>query len=116
MGKPLSTTSSRRRSNRKPNSQHATRPTTMAVGRAAVEQAVSQACESGAARSETLPPTLARAQLPADRWTIAILILAIVGTPLAILPAWFEMYYTTPTLAAAYLSAAFLLLFPGRSG
>src|SRR5437763_2593972 len=114
MGKPLSTTSSRSRSSRKPKPQHATAPTAGGVGRAAVEQPVSKICGSGAKRYQTTPPTLAQPQSPADRWTTAILIFAIVGTPLAILPARFEMYDTTPKLAVAYLSAALLLWFPGR--
>ncbi|MFL6447374.1 MAG: O-antigen ligase family protein [Bryobacteraceae bacterium] len=114
MGKPLSTTSSRRRSNPKPKSPHATRPTPTGVGRAAVEPAVSEGLGSGAKRFQELPPTSAEAQLPADRWTTSILIFAVVGIPLAILPAWFEMYDTTPKLAVAYVSAALLLWFPGR--
>lgn len=48
-----------------------------------------------------------------DRWTIAILVLIIAGTPLAILPSRLETYDTTPKLTILYLSAALLLWRPG---
>ena len=114
MGKPLPTTPNRRRNNRKPNPQHDRAPAAVGVGRAAAQQAVSETRASGAKRYQTQPPILAQPQPPVACWTTTILIFAIAGTPLAILPARFEMYDTAPKLAVVYLSAALLLWFPGR--
>jgi O-antigen ligase len=80
----------------------------------AVEQAVLQTREIGAKSYAAQPATLAQTRSTADDWTTAILIFALVGTPLAILPARFEMYDTTPKLVVIYLSAAFLLWVSSR--
>lgn len=49
-----------------------------------------------------------------NRWTPAILLSIIVGTPLAILPGRFDTYDTTPKLTLLFLSSALLLWVPGR--
>ena len=64
--------------------------------------------------------TRRNAQLPLktavqpNRWTAAILLSIIVGTPLAILPGRFDTYDTTPKLTVLFLSSALLLWVPGR--
>lgn len=49
-----------------------------------------------------------------NRWTAAILLSIIIGTPLAILPGRFDTYDTTPKLTLLFLSSALLLWVPGR--
>src|SRR5690349_6957633 len=55
-----------------------------------------------------------RADTPAKADVAAILVAVVVGTPLAILPAHFQTYDTTPKLAVLYVSAAVLLCLPGQ--
>jgi len=50
----------------------------------------------------------------ADRRTAAVLLSILVGVPLAILPARFQMYDTTPKIAVLCVGAALLLWFCGR--
>lgn len=59
-------------------------------------------------------PQILQSPVPTDRWTAAILIFLIAGTPLAILPARFETYDTTPKLCILYLSSALFLWCTGR--
>lgn len=49
-------------------------------------------------------------------WTAAILVSVLIGTALAILPARFETYDTTPKLAILYLGSALLMWLPGGWG